>query len=164
MKRTVEKILTWIGIILQFILIFIMAIVTPFLNDASVKDTLIEKINNSNEYNQVSTQMSPSQLLDVASDLFLIALVVVIVCTVIAIIVALLINKLPKFSGVVLILIAIVTVFTFNWLTALLWLIAGIMLLVRKSSKHKNEDLNHFNNASSSEQPTYQRRQDRENK
>ena len=48
MKRTAEKILIWIGIILQFILIFLMAIVAPFFNDVSVKNELIEVINQSN--------------------------------------------------------------------------------------------------------------------
>lgn len=146
MKRTVEKILTWVGIILQFILIFLMAIVTPFLNDASVKDSLIQSMNNSQEFNQVSNQMTPSQLLDMASSLFIVALGAVIVCTIIAIIFALLINKIPKVSGVVLILIAIVTVFTFNWITALLWLVAGILLLVRKVHKPSYEGVTNSNN------------------
>ncbi|KRG08373.1 DUF4064 domain-containing protein [Staphylococcus sp. NAM3COL9] len=148
MKRTVEKILTWVGIILQFILIFLMAIVTPFLNDASVKDSLIQSLNNSQEFNQVSNQMTPSQLLEMASSLFIIALGVVIICTIIAIIFALLINKIPKVSGVVLIVIAIVTVFTFNWITALLWFIAGILLLVRKAYKPSYEGVNNSNNRS----------------
>ncbi|MGO1862232.1 MAG: DUF4064 domain-containing protein [Staphylococcus equorum] len=146
MKRTVEKILTWVGIILQFILIFLMAIVTPFLNDASVKDSLIQSMNNSQEFNQVSNQMTPSQLLDMASSLFIVALGAVIVCTIIAIIFALLINKIPKVSGVVLILIAIVTVFTFNWITALLWLVAGNLLLVRKAHKPSYEGVTNSNN------------------
>ncbi|MDW5470657.1 DUF4064 domain-containing protein [Staphylococcus equorum] len=151
MKRTVEKILTWVGIILQFILIFLMAIVTPFLNDASVKDSLIQSMNNSQEFNQVSNQMTPSQLLDMASNLFIIALGAVIVCTIIAIIFALLINKIPKVSGVVLILIAIVTVFTFNWITALLWLVAGILLLVRKAHKPSYEGVTNSNNRSNTD-------------
>lgn len=151
MKRTVEKILTWVGIILQFILIFLMAIVTPFLNDASVKDSLIQSMNNSQEFNQLSSQMTPSQLLEMASSLFIIALGAVIVCTIIAIIFALLINKIPKVSGVVLILIAIVTVFTFNWITALLWLVAGILLLVRKAHKSSYEGVNHSNNRSNTD-------------
>ncbi|PTE97273.1 DUF4064 domain-containing protein [Staphylococcus equorum] len=151
MKRTVEKILTWVGIILQFILIFLMAIVTPFLNDASVKDSLIQSMNNSQEFNQVSNQMTPSQLLDMASSLFIVALGAVIVCTIIAIIFALLINKIPKVSGVVLILIAIVTVFTFNWITALLWLVAGILLLVRKAHKSSYEGVTNSNNRSNTD-------------
>ncbi|MDT3998093.1 hypothetical protein RPO67_10665, partial [Staphylococcus saprophyticus] len=62
MKRTAEKILIWIGIILQFILIFLMAIVAPFFNDVSVKNELIEVINQSNIYNQNASQMDPANI------------------------------------------------------------------------------------------------------
>ncbi len=140
MKRTIEKILTWVGILLQFLLIFVMALIVPFLNDESAKDSLIQSINNSGEFNQNATQIDPSRYIDIASSLFLMALGAVIVCTIIALICALLINRLPKVVGVVLILIAIVTVFTFNLITALLWLIAGIMLLVRKPQQPIYED------------------------
>ncbi|PTK26030.1 DUF4064 domain-containing protein, partial [Staphylococcus saprophyticus] len=64
MKRTAEKILIWIGIILQFILIFLMAIVAPFFNDVSVKNELIEVINQSNIYNQNASQMDPANIVD----------------------------------------------------------------------------------------------------
>ena len=83
MKRTAEKILIWIGIILQFILIFLMAIVAPFFNDVSVKNELIEVINQSNIYNQNASQMDPANIVDLVSNLFILALIVVIVCTVI---------------------------------------------------------------------------------
>lgn len=144
MKRTIEKILTWVGILLQFLLIFVMALIVPFLNDESAKDSLIQTINNSGEFNQNVTQVDPSRYIDIASSLFLMALGAVIVCTIIALICALLINRLPKVVGVVLILIAIVTVFTFNLITALLWLIAGIMLLVRKPQQAIYEN-GHYN-------------------
>ncbi|WFR70224.1 DUF4064 domain-containing protein [Staphylococcus saprophyticus] len=135
MKRTAEKILIWIGIILQFILIFLMAIVAPFFNDVSVKNELIEVINQSNIYNQNASQMDPANIVDLVSNLFILALIVVIVCTVIAIIFAILTNKLPKFVGIIFILLGLVTVLTLNWITAILWLVAGILLLVRKKQK-----------------------------
>lgn len=135
MKRTGEKVLVWIGIILQFILIFLMAIITPFLNDVSVKNELADAIYNSSMYDQGKPQIDASNLVDVASQIFLLALVIVIICTVLAIIFALFINKIPKVVGVCFILLGIVTVLTLNWLTAVLWLIAGIMLLARKQ-KH----------------------------
>lgn len=135
MKRTAEKILIWIGIILQLILIFLMAIVAPFFNDVSVKNELIEVINQSNIYNQNASQMDPANIVDLVSNLFILALIVVIVCTVIAIIFAILTNKLPKFVGIIFILLGLVTVLTLNWITAILWLVAGILLLVRKKQK-----------------------------
>ncbi|MBF0812485.1 DUF4064 domain-containing protein [Staphylococcus sp. mip270_02] len=149
MKRTGEKVLVWIGIILQFILIFLMAIVTPFLNDISVKNELADTIYNSDMYNQGTPQMDASSLVDIASQIFLLALIIVIICTVLAIIFALFINKIPKVVGVFFILLGITTVLTLNWLTAVLWLIAGIMLLARKQkhtdSLYRSNEYNNYN-------------------
>lgn len=149
MKRTGEKVLIWIGIILQFILIFLMAIITPFLNDVSVKNELADAIYNSNMYDQGTPKIDASNLVDVASQIFLLALVIVIICTVLAIIFALFINKIPKVVGVCFILLGIVTVLTLNWLTAVLWLIAGIMLLARKQkhtdSLYEASEYNNYN-------------------
>lgn len=167
MKRTAEKILIWIGIILQFILIFLMAIVAPFFNDVSVKNELIEVINQSNIYNQNASQMDPANIVDLVSNLFILALIVVIVCTVIAIIFAILTNKLPKFVGIIFILLGLVTVLTLNWITAILWLVAGILLLVRKKQKSydryqpakenrkKEQAKHHHNNQKRNTETTY---------
>lgn len=167
MKRTAEKILIWIGIILQFILIFLMAIVAPFFNDDSVKNELIEVINQSNIYNQNASQMDPANIVDLVSNLFILALIVVIVCTVIAIIFAILTNKLPKFVGIIFILLGLVTVLTLNWITAILWLVAGILLLVRKKQKSydryqpaklnrkKEQAKHHHNNQKRNTKTTY---------
>lgn len=149
MKRTGEKVLVWIGIILQFILIFFMAIVTPFLNDASVKNELADSIYNNNMYNQGTSQLDAFSLVDVASQIFLLALIIVIICTVLAIAFALFINKFPKVVGVFFILLGIITVLTLNWITAVLWLIAGIMLLARKpkrvDSLYVSQERNDYN-------------------
>ena len=167
MKRTAEKILIWIGIILQFILIFLMAIVAPFFNDVSVKNELIEVINQSIIYNQNASQMDPANIVDLVSNLFILALIVVIVCTVIAIIFAILTNKLPKFVGIIFILLGLVTVLTLNWITAILWLVAGILLLVRKKQKSydryqpakgnrkKEQAKHHHNNQKRNTKTTY---------
>ena len=172
MKRTAEKILIWIGIILQFILIFLMAIVAPFFNDVSVKNELIEVINQSNIYNQNASQMDPANIVDLVSNLFILALIVVIVCTVIAIIFAILTNKLPKFVGIIFILLGLVTVLTLNWITAILWLVAGILLLVRKKQKSydryqpakgnrkKEQAKHHHNNQKRNTKTTYQQADD----
>lgn len=172
MKRTAEKILIWIGIILQFILIFLMAIVAPFFNDVSVKNELIEVINQSNIYNQNASQMDPANIVDLVSNLFILALIVVIVCTVIAIIFAILTNKLPKFVGIIFILLGLVTVLTLNWITAILWLVAGILLLVRKKQKSydryqpakgnrkKEQAKHHHNNQKRNTETTYHEEDD----
>lgn len=155
MKRTVEKVLVWIGIILQFILIFFMAIVTPFLNDASVKNELADSIYNSNMYNQGASQMDASSLVNVASQIFLIALIIVVICTVLAIVFALFINKIPKTVGVFFILLGIITVLTLNWITAVLWLIAGIMLLAKKPKRADSLYVSHEHNDYNRNQSNY---------
>ncbi|MFQ3791492.1 DUF4064 domain-containing protein [Staphylococcus nepalensis] len=135
MKRTVEKVLAWLGILIQFVVIFLMAIAAPFLNDESYKSSLMRSVENQDIIRDNLTQTETSQLLDNISQLFIIALGTVIITTILALIFVLLINKLPKTVGVILVLLAIVTVFTLNLLTALLWLIAGIILLVRQPNK-----------------------------
>ena len=43
-------------------------------------------------------------------------------------------GKLAKFTGILLILIALINVLTVNVVSSLLWFIAGIMLLSRRST------------------------------
>lgn len=145
MKRTLEKVLVWLGIFIQFVLIFLMAIAAPFLNDRSFKRSLMDSFKNQDAISDNLTQTETSQLLDSISQLFIVALGLVIVTTILALIFALLINKIPKTSGVVFILLAIICVFTLNIFTALLWLIAGIILLVKKPHKHNKSQKVHKN-------------------
>ena len=145
MKRTLEKVLVWLGIFIQFVLIFLMAIAAPFLNDRSFKGSLMDSFENQEAISNNLTQTETSQLLDNISQLFIVALGLVIVTTILALIFVLLINKIPKTVGVIFILLAIVSVFTLNIITALLWLIAGIILLVKKPHKHNKRKKVHKN-------------------
>lgn len=145
MKRTLEKVLVWLGIFIQFVLIFLMAIAAPFLNDRSFKRSLMDSFENQEAISNHLTQTETSQLLDHISQLFIVALGLVIVTTILALIFVLLINKIPKTVGVIFILLAIVSVFTLNIITALLWLIAGIILLVKKPHKHNKRKKVHKN-------------------
>src|SRR5699024_12409744 len=133
MKRTVEKVLAWLGILIQFVVIFLMAIAAPFLNDESYKSSLMRSVENQDIIRDNLTQTETSQLLDNISQLFIIAFGTRNITTILALIFVLLINKLPKTVGVILVLLAIVTVFTLHLLTALLCLIDGITLLISQS-------------------------------
>ncbi|MDT4051839.1 hypothetical protein RPO70_11670, partial [Staphylococcus arlettae] len=67
MKRTTEKILTWVGILVQFVVIAASALALPFLNDASIKQKvlpLIATANNNPNIAQFTDQLSPSTLFD----------------------------------------------------------------------------------------------------
>ncbi|PTG43968.1 DUF4064 domain-containing protein, partial [Staphylococcus cohnii] len=81
MKRTLEKVLVWLGIFIQFVLIFLMAIAAPFLNDRSFKRSLMDSFENQEAISNNLTQTETSQLLDHISQLFIVALGLVIVTT-----------------------------------------------------------------------------------
>ena len=65
-----------------------------------------------------------------------------------AIIGAVLIGKKAKAAGILLIIVGVISLIG-NWITAILWLVAGIMLLVRKPqkpiySRDEEDDANPF--------------------
>lgn len=137
MKRTTEKILTWVGILLQFVVIAASALALPFLNDASIKQKvlpLIATANNNQNIAQFTGQLSPSTLFDYMKQGALIILAICVVCCIIAMISVTMMGKLAKFTGILLILIALINVLTVNVVSSLLWFIAGIMLLSRGST------------------------------
>ena len=138
MKRVWEKILVWLGLLLQFALIFIYGIIAPFMNDDSfkseIKDNIKEEVS--------SGELSNADINSIVSSLnewiiYLIGLAIIVAA--VALITALIINKLPKTAGVIFILLAIAAVLSLNFVATLFWLIAGIMLIVRrnKQTKHK---------------------------
>ena len=138
MKRVWEKILVWLGLLLQFALIFIYGIIAPFMNDdgfkSEIKDNIKEEVS--------SGELSNADINSIVSSLnewiiYLIGLAIIVAA--VALITALIINKLPKTAGVIFILLAIAAVLSLNFVATLFWLIAGNMLIVRrnKQTKHK---------------------------
>lgn len=141
MKRTAEKVLTWIGILVQIVMIALMALVLPFLNDPSIKNEAINEIQtmkSNGNLSQFLTQITPSQLFDFVKQGAIIIIIMAVVCFVLAIIMTQLMRRIPKTIGVILILVAIVNLLTGNLLTSLLWLIAGIMLMARSDKTMRN--------------------------
>ena len=146
LKRTAEKILTWVGILVQFVVIAASALALPFLNDASIKQKAIPLIvtaNNNPNIAQFTDQLSPSTLFDYMKQGALLVLAICVVCCIIAMISVTIMGKFEKFTGILLILIALINVLTINVVSSLLWLIAGIMLVLRrrntKKRKHKKQ-------------------------
>jgi ABC-type multidrug transport system fused ATPase/permease subunit len=134
MKRTAEKVLTWIGILFQILMIALMALALPFLNDPSIKNEAINRIQSmkaNGSLNQGLSQVTPSELFDLVKHGAIIIVIIAIVCFILAIIMTQLMRRIPKTIGVLLILMAIVNLLTGNLITSLLWLIAGIMLMAR---------------------------------
>ncbi|MDU9418447.1 DUF4064 domain-containing protein [Staphylococcus lloydii] len=134
MKRTAEKVLTWIGILFQILMIALMALVLPFLNDDSIKKEAVNRIQSmqaDGSLHQSLSQVTPSELFDLVKHGAIIIIIIAIVCFILAIIMTQLMRRIPKTIGILLILMAIVNLLTGNLITSLLWLIAGIMLLAR---------------------------------
>lgn len=138
MKRVWEKILVWLGLLLQFELIFIYGVIAPFMNDDSFKSEIKDSI----KEEASSGKLSNADINSIVSHLnewiiYLIGLAIIVAS--VALITALIINKLPKTAGVIFILLAIAAVLSLNFLATLFWLIAGIMLIVRRNKQTKRK-------------------------
>ncbi|MHC3757781.1 DUF4064 domain-containing protein [Staphylococcus succinus] len=134
-KRTIERVLSWIGIILQLIGVVAMALFLPLMGNNDFKDTVVQSMQ---EQDSSFTKQDSTEILDILSSLITFGLVFSIIVLIIAIIAATLIGKKAKLAGVLLIIAGVVSILG-NWINAILWIVAGIMLLVRKP-KNDNDD------------------------
>ncbi|MEJ7541158.1 DUF4064 domain-containing protein [Staphylococcus intermedius] len=131
-KRTVEKVLSWIGIVLH--IIWIVALVG-----------LVQLIQTPEFQQEIeATGQDMSQLDYLGPSSFLLPLIPVLFA-----IVAVFIFKKNILAGILLILAAVTGVFlSVSLIAGLLWLIAGIMLIVRKPKRQDAmmyHDPNHSN-------------------
>ncbi|PHK48615.1 DUF4064 domain-containing protein [Staphylococcus edaphicus] len=145
MKRTIERVLAWIGIVLQLIGVALIAILMPLLNNSETKDAMIQQLM---EDDSSLTQQDGTAMIGMLNGLLTVGLVLAIILLIIAIIGAFLIGKKAKVAGILLIIAGVIS-FVGNWINAVLWLIAGIMLLVRKPkepiyAKDEDDDVNPY--------------------
>ncbi|MEB6044285.1 DUF4064 domain-containing protein [Staphylococcus pseudoxylosus] len=145
MKRTTERVLTWIGIALQLIAVIILAVLIPMFGNSELKDTFINQMM---QEEASVTYEEANAFFSTLSGLVTTGLVIGIVILIIALIAAFLIGKKAKVAGILLIIAGVISLLG-NWINAVLWIIAGIMLLVRKPkapvySKDNDEDVNPY--------------------
>ncbi|MEJ7552961.1 hypothetical protein WL503_11185, partial [Staphylococcus hominis] len=89
---------------------------------------------------------SSSHMSELLPSIFKVGLIYGLVILVIALIATLLIKKKAKLAGVLLIIAALLSL-VMNWIAALFWIIACIMLLVRKNKdKHDIKDKDSVHN------------------
>ncbi|MCZ4236685.1 DUF4064 domain-containing protein [Staphylococcus equorum] len=127
-KRTTERVLTWIGIALQLIGVVLIAVFIPMIGNNEVKETVIQQMMADDPS---FSYEDGTNIFGMLSSLLTAGLVLSIVILIIAIIGAILINKKAKAAGILLILVGVIS-FLGNWINAILWIVAGVMLLVRK--------------------------------
>lgn len=128
MKRTVERVLAWIGIGLQLLGVIVLAIFLPLFGNGSMKDAMIQSMM---ESDSTITYENGEAVINMLSGLVTAGLVLSIILLIIAIIGVVLIGKKAKAAGILLIIVGVIS-FAGNWINAILWLVSGIMLLVRK--------------------------------
>lgn len=141
MKRTIERVLTWIGIVLQILGVVLMAVLIPMMGNGEVKEAFISQMM---QEDSSFTYEDGNTIFSTFSGLLTTGLVLGIILLIIALIAVFLISKKAKVAGVLLIIAGVIS-FLGNWINAVLWLVAGIMLLVRKSKEpiyDKEEDDN----------------------
>ncbi|WP_255201492.1 DUF4064 domain-containing protein [Staphylococcus xylosus] len=142
---TIERVLTWIGIALQLIAVILLAILIPMLGNNEIKDTFINQMM---QEESSLTYGDANAFFSSLSGIVTTGLVIGIIILIIALIAAFLIGKKAKIAGVLLIIAGVISLLG-NWINAVLWIVAGIMLLVRKPkapvySKDNDEDINPY--------------------
>ncbi|MRN63852.1 DUF4064 domain-containing protein [Staphylococcus saprophyticus] len=145
MKRTIERVLTWIGIVLQILGVVLMAVLIPMMGNGEVKEAFISQMM---QEDSSFTYEDGNTIFSTFSGLLTTGLVLGIILLIIALIAVFLISKKAKVAGVLLIIAGVIS-FLGNWINAVLWLVAGIMLLVRKPKepiydKEEDDDVNPY--------------------
>ncbi|PTK93272.1 DUF4064 domain-containing protein [Staphylococcus gallinarum] len=135
-NRTAERVLTWIGIVLHalYFLIFAGLLVALNLNATEFKQSMLDS----------ETTMEDASGAFIIINVFLIVIVIIaLIMLVLGILSARWIGKRNKPAGVILIVIGAFSLFG-SPLIGVLWIVAGIMLLVRKP---KPEDYHNKQNS-----------------
>ena len=123
-KRTGERILTWIGNALQIfgILLWGTLLIGININPEGFKHSMIDS---------ETTMEDASASYTIFNTILIIGVLVSIIVLVLGILSAIWIGKNNKPAGIILIVIGVVSLFG-STLSGVLWLVSGIMLLVRK--------------------------------
>ena len=141
MKRTAERVLSWIGVgitALSF-LVTIYWIFNYIVFANSTKEALVESglYSNSEAETYISTW----------SVISIISVILAIIFLILSILSAIWIGKKTKAAGIILLVSGIINFFSINFVAGILWIIAGIMLLVRKPKQPIDQGAYHnYNN------------------
>ncbi|MFT4527471.1 DUF4064 domain-containing protein [Staphylococcus haemolyticus] len=141
-KRTVEHILTWLGVVLQALAAIMFLVLKPLMGNSNFKDQMISE--SQKQGNSVSTS-ELNQGIDVLGSFFSFLTWGAVISLILAIIGGILISKKPKIAGILLIIAGLIALMS-NWISVILWIVAGIMLLVRKGKKKDSYANGYYDN------------------
>ena len=137
MKRTIERILAWLGIITQLFILLGLGIGAMFGGTSEVQKEIKRQAKEQAASNPAVD--SSSHMSELLPSIFKVGLIYGLVILVIALIATLLIKKKAKLAGVLLIIAAVLSL-VMNWIAALFWIIAGIMLLTKSNQQRPKRD------------------------
>ena len=150
MKRTAEKVLAWIVVALQIIGVIAIGLMFPFMGSNDFKQSAIQAMQ---QEDASLTAANAEDGLNLLLGMLGIGLIYGIVVLIIGLIGAILIGKKAKVAAILLIIAGVLSILG-NWINAILWIVAAIMLLVRKpkdtnyyehsTTTDSNDDLSSF--------------------
>lgn len=133
MKRTAEKVMSIIGIVINLFMIGMAVLVNVGLSDASVRNSIEQELNNDPAMADAGVDIN--MVMDLLGGIGWGFVIVVLISTILSIISVVVLKRKPKMAGILLIISALIVgigTILLGWLPAILFLIAGIMCLVRK--------------------------------
>lgn len=140
-QRKGELILSWIGNGLHLLYVFLIGIFFIMTQTSDFKNGMIQGFIEENPEEYDFAYQTYNLMLGLGVVLIIILLILLIV----SIVAAILIGKNAKVSGILLVITGIIGLFL-SFIAGALWLIAGIMLLVRKPQTQNDQINSQYSN------------------
>ena len=140
-QRKGELILSWIGNGLHLLYVFLVGIFFIMTQTSDFKNGMIQGFieENPGEYDLAY------QTYNLMLGLGVVFIIILLILLIVSIVAAILIGKNAKVSGILLVITGIIGLFL-SFMAGVLWLIAGIMLLVRKPQTHNDQINSQYSN------------------
>lgn len=140
-QRKGELILSWIGNGLHLLYVFLIGIFFIMTQTSDFKNGMIQGFieENPGEYDLAY------QTYNLMLGLGVVLIIILLILLIVSIVAAILIGKNAKVSGILLVITGIIGLFL-SFIAGDLWLIAGIMLLVRKPQTQNDQINSQYSN------------------
>lgn len=129
LNRTRERVMVWIGIIIQLLSIISTILIMPSVLSSGQRNDILEQVKQ--QQPNVTDMFSMEQLTQILTITLIVGLILSIVSFILAIISVFVINKKARMSGSLLIIAGVITFLT-SFIAGILYIVAGIMLIVKK--------------------------------
>ncbi|MBM0789560.1 DUF4064 domain-containing protein [Staphylococcus epidermidis] len=141
MQRKGELTLSWIGNGLHLLYVFLIGIFFIMTQTSDFKNGMIQGVieENPGEYDLAY------QTYNIMLGLGVVLIIILLILLIVSIVAAILIGKNTKVSGILLVITGIIGLFL-SFIAGVLWLIAGIMLLVRKPQTQNDQINSQYSN------------------